>query len=200
MNLAQTIEFALKKEQTKKDYKGKIKELKQRKSELLREKKKTNKQLFKITSGRELSAVSSRIENLKARDDNKLTFDFPNKKLSISKDYLKSLKDPEKYVMGLYGRELRREQKKAHESGNFNQSYGLKKKLDLLKQKQGLTRTELKETEQGKFSYLENLKNKGIINKKTYDTIIKKDFKKSKEESGDTIVTISEGQIELLYV
>jgi len=200
MNLAQTIEFALKKEQTKKDYKGKIKELKQRKSELLREKKKTNKQLFQITSGRELSAVSSRIENLKGRDDNKLTFDFPNKKLSISKDYLKSLKEPEKYVMGLYGRELRREQKKAHESGNFNQSYGLKKKLDLLKQKQGLTQTELKETEQGKFSYLENLKNKGIINQKTYDTIIKKDFKKSKEESGDTIVNISEGQIELLYV
>lgn len=183
MNLEQRLKLSLNKKTNKKELKEETKRIKQRIKEIEEEKKRQTKEIFDISNKRELFNLKEEIKSKENELNEKITIRFPNKTLTVKESYLKKLKEPEKYIRGLYGRELRREQLKAEKEGNYRSVYGLSKALNRIGQKQN-KRVSKESIDFGKIKNKGafNLFKKGIINKEDLKNIAKEEERKEKEK------------------
>jgi len=169
------------------------------------ERKNTNKQLFKETGrSTQLKELVNKREDLKAGKQGKIIIDINGEKFKIKESYLKNLKDPSKYVFGLYARKIRSYQKAAYKNKNFSAASSLEKKLNKLNQKQGLSKWKLTRSV--------NLENENIIKAfksmgKVFDPKKINDRKSGKSEQQEDenykpIITIDEqtGIINILLI
>jgi len=108
-------------------------------SDLRKIKKTTNKEVFKSTYSDQERFFKTRIKDLKAGAEGRIIIDVGGEKIRVKKSYLNTLKNPENYIKGLYGRKVRNYQKKAYKAKNYKAVTSLSKKLKGLKQKQGVS-------------------------------------------------------------
>lgn len=109
-------------------------------NKLKEEKKNTNPLLFDKNRQYQLNYLKERAADLKAQKQGRLVIDYNGQKYRVKESYLKGLKDPEKYLKGLYGRTTRQQQKKAYENKNYAAVSSLGKKLRALEQPQGVSK------------------------------------------------------------
>ncbi len=81
-----------------------------------------------------------------AFETGRLSVDISGKNFQIKKSYLGKLKDPTKYIEGLYARSLRHEQKKAYKKGNSNAVVNYENKLRGIGKKSGVSYYKVKKS------------------------------------------------------
>jgi len=127
---------------TQKDSKE-LKTIQSKIDKLHQQKRSQDKKIFEEQQGQNLRNLKRERESLKARKQGKVEINISNEKFKVSKNYLDSLKDPEKYLKGLYGRKLRNYQKKAYKEKDYQAIVSLDKKLKGINQKTGLSKYKL---------------------------------------------------------
>jgi len=120
----------------------KLKDIQQNIDKLHKEKR-SNKKLFEETKGKFLRDLKEQRNELKNNKNGKISVTIDNNKYNVNLDYLKSLKDPEKYLQGLNARKLRQFQQKAYKEKNYKAVTSIEKKLKSLNQKSGVTKYKL---------------------------------------------------------
>jgi len=139
----------------------KLKSLQNQINELHKEKR-SNKKLFEETKGKFLQDLKNQRSNLKAQKENKIIVNIDNNKYNVKLSYLKSLKDPEKYLQGLNARKLRQYQQKAYKEKNYKAVQSLEKKLKSLNQKSGVSKYKLQKSKKEVNKIEEAFKKQGI--------------------------------------
>jgi hypothetical protein len=127
---------------TQKDSKE-LKTIQSKIDKLHKQKRIQDKKIFEEQQGQNLRNLKKERESLKSRKQGKVEINISNEKFNVSKKYLDSLKDPEKYLKGLYGRKLRNYQKKAYKEKDYQAIVSLDKKLKGINQKTGLSKYKL---------------------------------------------------------
>jgi len=127
---------------TQKDSKE-LKNLQLKIDKLHKQKRSQDNKLFQEQQGQNLKNLKKERESLKAKKQEKIEINISNEKFNVSKKYLDSLKNPEKYLKGLYGRKLRNYQKKAYIQKDYQAIVSLDKKLKGINQKTGLSKFKL---------------------------------------------------------
>lgn len=130
------------------------------------------------------------------------------KNFYIKKEYLKGLKDPVKYIEGLYVRGLRNAQKNAYKNKDYNGVVNLAKKLNKLKKENGVSDYKLKKSKNIISSNIEKLF--GIkLDKKSKQKLTRTSFKdrnefgaeiEIEEEDYTPIVSYTNGVIQISYI
>jgi len=118
----------------------------QKKIDKLHLEKRQNKQLFLENKGKFLRDLKEQRTELKAQKEQKILISVDGSNFAVSEKYLKGLKDPQKYIQGLYGRKLRNYQQKAYKEKDYKTALSLEKKLKGIKQKTGLSTGKLRVT------------------------------------------------------
>jgi len=141
---------------------------------LHKQKRSQEKKIFEEQQGQNLRNLKRERESLKSRKQGKVEINISNEKFNVSKNYLDSLKDPEKYLKGLYGRKLRNYQKKAYKEKDYQAIVSLDKKLTGINQKTGLSQYKLSKSKKEVNTIERAFEIQGIKIPKTKNKSVKK--------------------------
>ncbi len=114
----------------------------------------------------------------------------------VKKSYLKKLKDPVKYMEGIYARSLRSEQKKAYKEKDYNSVVNIAKKLNRLKKDQGLTKYKITKSRN---SVADNIEKKtGIkLDKESRQNLVRSI---KADEKYTAIIVLDRKRIDIAYI